>query len=491
MFTKILIANRGEIAVRIIRTCREMGIRSVAVYTAGDQNSLHVRLADECAPLTTERGYQDGDEIVRVALTTGTQAIHPGYGFLAERADFAAACSAAGIVFIGPSTELLATFQNKIRTLERVQQAGFRTPPHSPRAIAEDEEDLLHDFAGQMRFPLIVKSCSGGRGRGTRVIGGPEQLDEKVRQARREAQNVFGDTHLYLEEAIAPARMIEVQILADQQGNLIHLGEREGSIQRHTEKLVAEAPAPNLSDEQRAELWRLAVAIGRLFAYRGAGTLEFLLDGQGDFYFTEIKPRIQVEHPVTEMVTAVDIVRQQIRIAVGEPLEIRQADVVRRGWAMQCRVSAVDPWNHYLVSPGTLRRYRLPGGAHVRVDTYGCAGCQVPLEFDPILAKVVVWGETREVCLVRLRRALAEFVIRGVRTNLPLLQQVVDTPDFVAGVYNTLLRWGSLDAPPLTDPTRNDLAIIAAVAFAMRSEAGQPVLPARVLSGWHRSSRNI
>ena len=491
MFKKILVANRGEIAVRIIRTCHEMGITSVAVYEPEEQNSLHLRLADQCLPLTTTLGYRDANEVLRLARESGADAIHPGYGFLAEQPEFAQICEAAGVAFIGPSSELIATFQNKIGVLEKVRNAGYRTPHHSDRSTGDNEAELLQSMAGQMHYPLLVKSCSGGRGRGTRLITESSMLAESARQARREAENVFGDRRIYLEEAITPARHLEVQILADNYGHLIHLGERDGSVQRNNQKLIEESPSPNLTPAQREELRQTALDIARLFNYRNAGTVEFLMDDAGRFYFTEMKARIQVDHPVTEMVSMVDIVREQIRIAADEPLRLQQADVQLKGWAMLCRINAEDPWNNFLPSPGVLSRFHVPGGAHIRVDSYGCTGCAVPVEYDPTLAKVTVWGETRAECLSRLGRALDEFTVQGVRTNLTLLRQVLTNPQFVRGEYHTDLLSGPLPTNPIADTELRDLAAAAAVAYVIRTQAGKPSLPERLLSGWHRSSRTI
>lgn len=491
MFRKIMIANRGEIAVRIIRTCREMGIPTVVLYEAHDRNSLAIRLADECLMLTSPQGYQDMDEILRAASKTGADAIHPGYGFLAERPEFAQACLDAGIAFIGPPPAVTATVLSKIDALEAARSAGFPTLAHSESSFGPDDLDLLQAAAGHLGFPVVAKSCSGGRGRGTRLALDAERLLDAVGRAQREAATVYGNSAVYLEQAIVPAHYVAVQILGDHHGNLVHLGEREGSLQFQNQKVIEESPAPCLSRGQRERLWQLALEIGRLFAYRNAGTVEFIVDPDGQIFFTEVKARIQIEHPVTEMLTGVDIVREQIRIAAGEPLGVRQADVRFAGWAMQCRINAVDPWNNYLPSPGELERFRLPGGPHVRVDSYGCAGCHVPFQYDPILAKLIVWGEDRAACLQRMRRALQEFIIRGVQTNLPLHQRLLDEPEFVAGQYDTSLMGRAMDIRPQDEETLRDLAIAAAVAYVLRDSMRRPSVPDRLLSGWHRSSRQI
>jgi acetyl/propionyl-CoA carboxylase alpha subunit len=491
MFEKILIANRGEIALRVIRTCRDLGIRTVAVFTPVDRQALHVRLADECAPLQAPLGYRDREEVLAAARRTGAQAIHPGYGFLAEDPEFARACAAAGIVFIGPPPELLATFQDKIGTLQRVAAAGYATPAFSAQSAGPQDDPLIEGQAASLTYPLVIKSCSGGRGRATRIVFRRDQLHEQVRQARREADNVYGDSRLYLESVIAPSRHLTVQVIGDGQGNLIHVGERDGSLQRNNQKLVEESPAPHLSPAQRADLWARALGIAKLFDFQGVGGVEFLMDAEGQFYFTEIKPRIMVEHPVTEMVALIDLVREQIELAAGSPLRLRQEDIHLRGCALQCRVSAEDPWNNFMPSPGVLRKFRVPGGAQIRVDSYGCAGCTIPVQYDPILAKLVVWGETREECINRMRRALDEFVIRGVRTNITLLYQLLENAEFQTGTHDTGLMLHPLATSGVPEPMLRDLAVAAAVAFAAREESSRPSVPAQLLSGWHRSSRAI
>ncbi len=362
MFKKILIANRGEIAVRIVRECRDMGIWTVALYDATDRESLHVRLADECVELRSDLGYLDGPRIIRIAQETGAEAIHPGYGFLSEQPDFVRACEEAGVVFIGPSSDVIAVVRQKIEMLDKAEAAGFATPKHSSVSFQPQEQELYQAEAEALGFPMLVKACSGGRGRATRMVRKPAALDTAVQQAGTEARMVYGSDSLYLERAILPASYIDVQVLADRHGNMVHLGERDGSIQRNNQKLLAESPAPGLTQALRAHLHDTALQIAHLFNCNNAVTIEFLLDQNGNFYFTEIKARITVEHPVTEMVTRRDLVRAQIEIAAGQRLSIAQEDVRLRGAAIQCRVNAEDPWNHYLPSPGRLQRFRLPGG---------------------------------------------------------------------------------------------------------------------------------
>lgn len=493
MFKKILIANRGEIAVRIVRECRDMGIWTVALYDATDRDSLHVRLSDECVELRSDLGYLDGPQIIKIAQERGCEAIHPGYGFLAEQPEFVAACEEAGIVFIGPSSAVMSILRTKIDLLDRVQAAGFATTEHSSVSFQRHEQEIYRAEAEALGFPLLIKACSGGRGRATRLVRRPEQLDKAVQQAATEARVVFGDDSLYLERAILPANFIDVQVLADHYGNMVHLGEREGSIQRNNQKLVCESPAPGLTQALRARLHDTALQIARLLHCTNAVTVEFLLDQNSTIYFTELKGRITLEHPVTEMVTRRDLVREQIEIAAGKRLSITQDDVRLRGAAIQCRVNAEDPWNHYMPSPGVLQHFRLPGGPRVRVDTYGYSGCPVPVRYDPILAKLVVWGEDRPAAVQRMVRSLQDFVITGVRTNLPIFQRIMQDPDFLAGLYNTeFMRRPMLIAPDgAPDEVLRDLAVAAAVAYALRMEGRHATIPQQFLQGWHRASRQL
>lgn len=493
MFKKILIANRGEIAVRIVRECRDMGIWAVALYDASDRDSLHVRLADQCVELRSERGYMDGPQIIKIAQETGAEAIHPGYGFLAEQPEFVAACEQAGVVFIGPSSDVMTAVRMKIEMLDRVAAAGFAVVEHSSVSFKRHEQEIYQAEAEALGFPLVVKACSGGRGRATRLVRQPAMLDQAVQQSASEARVIFGDDSLYLERAILPANYIDVQVLADRHGNMVHLGEREGSIQRNNQKLVAESPAPGLTQALRARLHDTALQIARLVNCNNAVTVEFLLDGEGRFYFCEIKGRITVEHPVTEMVTRRDLVRAQIEIAAGRRLSIAQEDVRLVGAGIQCRVNAEDPWNNYLPSPGQLQHFRLPGGPRVRVDTYGYGGCYVPVRYDPMLAKVIVWGEDREAAVQRMLRSLQDFVITGVRSNLPLFQRIMQDPDFLAGSYTTefLRRPMLYTTPDAPDEVLRDLAVATALAYALRTQGRQPVTPPQFLRGWHRSSRQL
>lgn len=491
MFNKILIANRGEIAVRIIRTCRDMGIQPVALYEAADRGSLHVRLAGECVLLQSAHGYLDHEAIVQIALKMGVEAIHPGYGFLAESLEFVEACQQAGVVFIGPPPEVMRAQQNKIDILERVKAIGLPTVAYSARTFDVREIDALRAEADQLGYPIVIKSTRGGRGRGAYTAHTASQLDRALRRAQAEAQIIYGGTRFYLEKFITPAHMLGVQVLADDHGHVIHLGEREGSLIRGNQKMIEEAPAPCMTPHQRERLWQAALEIAQAVGMRGVGTVEFMSDLEGRFFFTEIKPRIQIEHAVTEMISSVDIVREQIRIAAGEPLSFTQAAVQLNGHAISCRITAEDPWRHYMPSPGTLRRVRLPTGHGVRVDTYAYSGCAVPAQYDPIVAKVITWGHDRMESLHRMQRALGELALIGVATTLPIHQVIVHHPEFLAADYHTESLRRDMPEDRLPPEQARDLAIAAAVAYVRRDLAGQPSVPERLQSGWHRSSRRL
>lgn len=492
MFKKVLIANRGEVAVRILRTCRDLGITAAAVYEPGDQGVLHVRLADEAYEVAPPYSYRDPEPIVAIAREAGADAVHPGYGYLSEHVGFTRTCEEAGITVIGPGSACLERTANKIEALERARQAGIATTVASTRAFTIKEADALHAEAEQLGYPLIVKAWAGGRGRGTRAVREPERLLEVVRESATMAQAVYGDPRVYLETAVLPARYIEVLVLADNYGNIVHLGERDCSIQRNKRKVIAEAPAPGLSAEQQAAIRKTAVEAARLFGCRGACAVEFVVAADGRSYFTEVKPRLQVEHPVNEMITRIDTVREQIRLAAGQPLGYSQDDVRINGVSMLCRINAEDPWRDYLPSPGRIGAFRAPSGPNVRIDTYAYGGAEVPVHYEPMFAKLAVWGANREEALGRLRRALAEFAISGINTNLGMLRQIVAEPEFVAGTYDTDLSRRHLlaAAPPIGENLR-DLAAVAALAFLARAQAAQPTSPPSFNTGWHRDSRRL
>jgi acetyl-CoA carboxylase biotin carboxylase subunit len=521
MFRKILVANRGEIAVRIIRACQELDIATVALYQAADQGSLHVRLADECVFLGSPKGFMDHEAILRIACERSVDAIHPGYGFLAEREDFARACHAARIAFIGPPVGVLDTVRWKPNALARASEAGFLTPAYSTlglypedfsdspdengNAPFEDTRSALEDLP----FPLVIKSCRGGRGRGEHLVWSPDRLVEVIRKCQAESKAFYGESQVYWEKAILPAHQIGVQVMGDLHGNRIHLGEREGSLINGNQKLIEEAPAPCLNQIQRERLWQAALDLARLFKFQNVGTVEFLMDEQSQFYFTEIKPRIQIEHPLTEMISRIDLVRNQILLAAGEPLTLKQEDVSLNGWAMQCRISAEDPLRHFLPNPGRLHELRLPGGMDVRTDTYVYSGCNIPGEYDPLIAKLIVWGTQRSICLERMRQALQEIRFSGIATNVSFLQQILDQPDFFQGHYNSSTSIDHLTGFPAfgdgkdhridvnendergEEETYRDLAVAAIISYLRKSQAIHPSLPDRLLSGWHRHSRRL
>jgi acetyl-CoA carboxylase, biotin carboxylase subunit len=491
MFKKILIANRGEIAVRIIRTCRDMGISTVALYDAADRGSLHVRLADECVLLESAHSYLDTAAILKIAAATGAEAVHPGYGFLAENIEFITACQQAGIVFIGPPLTVMLAQQSKLEVLNRVKAAGFPTVQYSEGFFDASEGEAVRAAADQLGYPVVVKSTRGGRGRGAYMAQSAGQVERALRRAQTEAQIIYGSTDFYLEQQITPAHMVGVQVLADEQHRVVHLGDREGSLVRGNQKMMEEAPAPCLTPAQRSRLWETAVKIARLIGFRGVGTIEFMGDLDGRFFFTEIKPRIQIEHTVTEMISSVDLVREQIRLAAGEALSFTQADVRLAGHAISCRITAQDPWRHYMPSPGRLRRVRLPTGHGVRVDTYAYSGCAVPAQYDPIIAKVITWGHDRDESVRRLQRALGEIALIGVATTLPIQQLIAHHPEFMQAEYHTESLRRDMPEDALPEEHARDLAVAAAIAYARRSLAGQPSVPDRLRSGWHRTSRRL
>jgi acetyl-CoA carboxylase biotin carboxylase subunit len=437
-FQKVLIANRGEIAVRIIRACRELGLESVAVYSDVDRDALHVRMADEAyhiGPAQASKSYLHIPTILDVAKRSGSQAIHPGYGFLSENADFAEACLAEGLIFVGPPPEAQRSMGEKTAARRTAKAAGV---PIVPGAMSEVEDDALAvELAEQIGYPLMLKAAGGGGGKGIRFVHDPKDLLPSLRTASSEAKSAFGDSRVYLEKAISPARHIEVQFIADTHGNVVHLGERECSIQRRHQKLVEESPSPALTEELRERMTSCVVNLVRAINYVNAGTAEFLLGPDRNFYFLEVNARIQVEHPVTELRSGVDLVQEQFRVAAGLPLSFRQEQVEFRGSAIEARISAEDPTNRFLPATGTVLTLQEPSGPGVRVDSGLYNGLQVPLFYDPLLAKLIVWGRDREQAIARLRRALDEYQVLGVRTTIPFARWLTENPRFLAGDFST------------------------------------------------------
>jgi acetyl-CoA carboxylase biotin carboxylase subunit len=439
MFQKVLIANRGEIAVRIIRACREIGVQTVAVYSDADRSALHVRLSDEAyhiGPSPARESYLRGDRIIDVARKSGAGAIHPGYGFLAEREDFARAVEDAGLSFIGPRPSAIAAMGDKAVARATVAAAGIPVVPGTEGEGDLSDEDIIR-IAPTIGFPLLIKATAGGGGKGMREVKSAEDLPGLLQAARREAEAAFGDGNVYLEKLVPNARHIEFQIMADSHGNVIHLGERECSLQRRHQKLLEEAPSPFLDAELRRKMGDLACTAARAVDYLNAGTIEFLVDPDGAFYFLEMNTRLQVEHPVTELITGVDIVKEQLRIARGRKLRYTQEDIRINGWAIECRINAEDPYNNFLPSTGRLALIIPPSGPGVRVDTGVYPGFEISPYYDSMISKLLVWGETRGEAVLRMRRALEEYKILGVKTNIPFHQTLMDSTRFMAGQFDT------------------------------------------------------
>ncbi len=436
-FRKILIANRGEIACRIIWTCKEMGIRTVAVHSDVDRDSLHVRFADESAcigPAPSAQSYLNIPAIISAAEIFNVDAIHPGYGFLAESAYFAEICEACNIKFIGPRPGVIQLMGDKVEARRAMKAAGVPITPGSPEALDSEAEAIK--IAREIGFPIIVKASAGGGGRGMRIVRSEEELGHALETASNEAAAAFKNGDVFIEKFIERPRHIEIQVLADEYGECVYLGERECSIQRRHQKLLEEAPSPVMTPRLRQEMGDVAVAACKSIGYSSAGTFEFLLDEDNRFYFMEMNTRIQVEHPVTEMITLTDIVRSQIRIAEGEPLGYSQDDVIIVGHAIECRINAESP-DTFIPSPGTITTFNLPGGPGVRVDTYVYPGYRVPPFYDSMIAKVIVHARTRELAIARMRRALDAMVIEGIKTTIPLHLRIMDDPDFQAGNIST------------------------------------------------------
>lgn len=438
MFKKVLIANRGEIAIRIIRACKDLDIKTVAIYSDADQESLHSKMADEKVRLP---GFKPADTYLNVAVIlqaakeTGAQAIHPGYGYLAENEDFASKCAQAGIVFIGPRPENIHLAGNKLMAKEKALAAGVPVIPGSRRGISTREEAVA--IAGESGYPVILKASAGGGGRGMRVCFTPEELREEFSIAKVEARSAFGDDTLYIEKYLQNPRHIEFQILGDGSGKVVHLGERECSVQRRYQKLVEESPSPALDDALREKMGEAALQVARAVNYFNAGTIEFILDEKKKFYFMEINSRIQVEHPVTEMITGIDIVKEQIRLSLGESLQYDFSSLLRKGWAIECRINAEDPKNSFLPSPGKIECYRPPGGYGIRLDTHIYQGYQIPPYYDSLLAKLIAHGPDRKSAIKIMLRALGEFKLEPIKTTIPLHREMLAHPLFMDGKLGT------------------------------------------------------
>jgi len=438
MFNKVLIANRGEIALRVIRACRELGVQTVAVYSEADRESLHVRFADDdvcIGPAPSRQSYLNIPRIIAAAEITGADAIHPGYGFLAENAEFAQICKASNITFIGPSAEQIQAMGDKASARRLATEAGVPTVPGS-EGVLENPDDALTVAEG-IGFPVIIKATAGGGGKGMRIAHDAEQFGQLFSLAQNEALAAFGNGDVYVERYLERPRHVEFQVMGDTLGRVVHLGERDCSVQRRHQKLIEESPSPALTQPLRAKMGESAVALAAAIGYSGAGTIEFLLDADGSFYFMEMNTRIQVEHPVTEMVTGFDLVKEQIRVAAGDPLSFPAELNGLRGHAIECRVNAEDPYRNFQPCPGHINAYHPPGGPGVRVDTHVYAGYNVPTHYDSLLAKVIVHGRDRAEALARMGQALDSFILEGVTTTIPFLSRVIRSPAFMSGQVDT------------------------------------------------------
>jgi len=468
MFDKVLIANRGEIAVRILRACHELGMQTVAVYSEADREALHVRYADEAyclGPAPARDSYLRGDAIIEIARRSGAGAIHPGYGFLAERDDFARKVEEAGLTFIGPRPSAIAAMGDKAVARATVAAAGIPVVPGTEGEGALRDDEIIA-IAPQIGFPLLIKATAGGGGKGMREVVSPEELPALLHAARREAQASFGDGNVYLEKLVTTARHIEFQILADQHGHVIHLGERECSLQRRHQKLLEESPSPFLNEDLRKRMGKVACDAARAVEYLNAGTIEFLVDKDLNFFFLEMNTRLQVEHPVTEMVAGIDIVKEQIRIARGRKLHTTQDEVSINGWAIECRVNAEDPYANFLPSTGQITQHLIPTGPGVRVDTGVYAGFEISPYYDALISKLICWGETRGEAILRMRRALNEYRILGVKTNIPFHQHIMNSHRFIAGQFDTRFVENRFSMDQMQE-RKEELSSIAAIMASL------------------------
>ena len=495
MFTKVLIANRGEIAVRVIRACHELGIKTVAVYSDVDRSALHVRYADEAyhiGPAPARESYLRIDRIVDAAKRSGADAIHPGYGFLAERPEFAMVCAEMGLVFIGPPASAIGAMGDKAVARMTVQKAGVPVVPGTEGEGGLRDEEIMA-VAPTVGFPLLVKATAGGGGKGMRLVERFEDLPRALTSARREAEAAFGDGAVYLEQVVEGARHVEIQLLADQHGNCIHLGERECSIQRRHQKLIEESPSPIVDEDMRRRMGEVAVRAAQAINYVNAGTIEFLVDKDKNFYFLEMNTRLQVEHPVTEAVTGIDIVKEQIRVARGRKLRYTQDDIRLNGWAIECRINAEDPFNNFLPSTGRINTLSRPAGPGVRVDSGVDEGSEITPYYDSLLAKIIAWGESRPEAIVRMRRALREYRVIGIKTNIPFHQAILESHRFHGGQFDTTFVEQRFSIDENIPEELPRVAAIAAtlVAHQRGQQAAQMVRgPSRDMSNWKLAGRS-
>jgi acetyl-CoA carboxylase biotin carboxylase subunit len=477
-FNKVLIANRGEIAMRILRACHELGLSTVAVYSDADRNAPHVRFADEAyhiGPSTARESYLVVDKIMDIARRSGADAIHPGYGFLAENAEFAHACYEAGLVFVGPPPRAIEVMGDKLTARATVSAAGVPVVPGTEPGLSEDE---LLVAAQEIGFPLLVKASAGGGGKGMRPVYSFDELADAIASAKREALAAFGDDTVYLEKMIKESRHIEIQLLADAHGTTVSLGERECSLQRRHQKLIEEAPSVFVDEALRKQMGEVAVAAAEAVGYVNAGTIEFLMDREKNFYFLEMNTRLQVEHPVTELVTDVDIVQEQLRIARGRRLSFSQEDITIKGWAIECRINAEDPYNDYMPSTGVITTSQLPAGPGVRVDTGVFPGFHITPFYDPMISKLICYGKTRAEAVLRMRRALEEYRITGVKTNIPFHQRMMDSLRFLSGSFDTEFVENRFSLTDRELPHAMEAAILAALAYHEQSQRAAQIVRA-------------
>jgi acetyl-CoA carboxylase biotin carboxylase subunit len=492
-FGKVLIANRGEIAVRVIRACRELGIGTVAVFSEADRESLHVLLADEAVPIgpgPATESYLVIDKLIAAARSTGADAVHPGYGFLAENAAFAQACLDAGLAFVGPPPAAIRAMGDKMAARRVAIQLGVPVVPGTEQPVSDDAEAAR--VAERVGYPVMLKAAMGGGGKGMRLVGGPGDLPAALRAARAEAGAAFGDASVYIERYIEAPRHIEIQVLADAHGGVVHLGERECSVQRRHQKLVEESPSPFVTPEMRRRMGEAACRMAAAVGYVNAGTMEFLVDGDRNFYFLEMNTRLQVEHPVTELVTGRDLVKDQLRIAAGDKLGFAQDDVALAGWAIECRINAEDPFASFMPSPGQVTELRAPGGPWVRDDTGVYAGCTIPRFYDTLMAKLIVWGPDRDAAIARMTRALGEYTVTGVQTTIPVLERILTHPDFRAGRLSTGFMEQLLagDRPERAGGHRRVALIAAALTAYERAGHEAPTAPPATTPGaWRQVLR--
>jgi len=494
MFKKILIANRGEIAVRIIRACRDLGIATVAVYSEADRGALHVRMADEAyaiGPAPSRESYLVIEKVIDAAKRSHADAIHPGYGFLAENPAFAKACADASITFIGPSAESMSLMGSKIEARRAVAKYGVESVPGTLDPIRSDDE--ARKIADEVGYPIMLKASGGGGGKGLRFVASQQELASALRNTRSEALAAFGDDAIYIEKFVQKPRHIEIQVLADRHGNAVYIGERECTIQRRHQKVIEECPSPILDADLRARMGEAALNVVRAAKYYNAGTVEFLVDAQRRFYFLEMNTRLQVEHPVTEMVMQLDLVKLQIGVAGGERLPLRQDDIVMRGAAIECRIYAEDPDNNFFPSPGRIQRLRTPSGPGIRDDGGVYEGWTVPIDYDPLLSKLVAWGSTRAEAIARMRRALREYHIDGIKSNIGFFQELLGDREFQNGDFDTgfIDRWQKSRRDTATESTPADrpLAAIAAALFHSERAVVEPAGTKAAESLWKLDAR--